>query len=639
MNTSQLNSFIDYLKNLQCHMCGIDSTKIRIVKDRPFEAFVKNINDLIIFINENKDIFISYFNKVDTKTQLFPFDIICGIIIQKIEDVSKYKLDSYFRPMDLADDSHFIDRFNILLESNSSIYNNLYVNLNNFLNSKLIVAFKILKKLSDYHKTLIILGPNGSGKTSFANFLRNADNHIKVIPADKPIRAVGHIPTHYSSTLDTYSDEVFSKDCFGRELLQKLIIAICSEHDDISRDDRRTGNKTRSKFEMIKDIFESFFDIELLDNNFSKKHIMAKKKGVAEPYEFNNMSEGERVAFFYIATTIVAPSQSFILVDEPENHLNPAIYNKIWDRLIKERQDCQFIFISHTMEFINARQDFELIKIKNFVFPDKFEFESFGDSLENIDPNFLVEIVGSRKPILFCEGNKTSFDYKVYEILFGNDYTIIPAGTCNSVINHVKALHPYIEKLNNLKAVGIIDSDLKNHQDKEMLLKDSIYTLDCNEIEMLLVDEIIFKAVAEHLFQETNIFDNFKQVFFEKLKERKDHILARIIKHKIDNILHNSFIDDKKNRSKEELKSNINSIVNEIDIDHLWKEYDEELSNIISDNDFDKALRYCCLGHNEIIGGLCNRLLPDYANQALGILSVRPDLQKIIKKKYIGVDI
>lgn len=92
----------------------------------------KNINDLIIFINENKDIFISYFNKVDTKTQLFPFDIICGIIIQKIEDVSKYNLDSYFRPMYLADDSHFIDKFNTLLESNNSIYNKLYVNLNIF---------------------------------------------------------------------------------------------------------------------------------------------------------------------------------------------------------------------------------------------------------------------------------------------------------------------------------------------------------------------------------------------------------------------------------------------------------------------------------------------------------------------------
>ena len=75
------------------------------------------------------------------------------------------------------------------------------------------------------------------------------------------------------------------------------------------------------------------------------------------------MSDGERAAFFYISTVVAAPNQSFIVVDEPENHLNPAIYNKIWDRLIEIRTDCQFIFISHTMDFISARSNYELVKI------------------------------------------------------------------------------------------------------------------------------------------------------------------------------------------------------------------------------------------------------------------------------------
>ena len=79
------------------------------------------------------------------------------------------------------------------------------------------------------------------------------------------------------------------------------------------------------------------------------------------------MSDGKRVAFFYISTVVAAPDRSFIIVDEPENHLTPAVYNKTRDKLIEIREDCQFIFISHTIDFVSARSNYELVKIKNFV--------------------------------------------------------------------------------------------------------------------------------------------------------------------------------------------------------------------------------------------------------------------------------
>ena len=44
-------------------------------------------------------------------------------------------------------------------------------------------SFKILRYLDGHDKTLIIVGPNGSGKTSLANYLKKLDTHVKVIPA------------------------------------------------------------------------------------------------------------------------------------------------------------------------------------------------------------------------------------------------------------------------------------------------------------------------------------------------------------------------------------------------------------------------------------------------------------------------
>ena len=189
------------------------------------------------------------------------------------------------------------------------------------------------------------------------------------------------------------------------------------------------------------------------------------------------MSDGERVAFFYIATVVAAPKQSFIIVDEPENHLNPAIYNKIWDKLIAVRNDCQFIFISHTMDFINARSNFELVKIKNFIRPNKFEFEFLGNALEDIPAEVIVDIVGSRKPLLFCEGSKNDYDYKIYEKLFGDQYTVIPTGNCLSVENSVEACNMHATTYSIQSAIGIIDSDLKSAEEIERLKAKKVYTL------------------------------------------------------------------------------------------------------------------------------------------------------------------
>lgn len=288
------------------------------------------------------------------------------------------------------------------------------------------------------------------------------------------------------------------------------------------------------------------------------------------------------------------------------------------------------------MEFINARTNFELVKIKNFIYPDQFEFEFFGDSLDDISQEFLVEVIGSRKPILFCEGDKACFDYKIYEILFGNKYTIIPTGNCTTVINSVESCNKLANMCSIQCAIGIIDSDLKSQGEIDRLKSKHIYTLKCNEIEMILIDEIIFKKVLNHVFKSEDVFDMFKDKFFQKLDERKEYLIRRIVKTKVDEKLHSSIIDDRTNQTKEALISNLNSIHSEIDIDGLWESTGAILTGIILNRDYDLALQCCCLEHKEIINGLCNQFIRDYADIALGILKYDKDTLNAIKEKYFS---
>ena len=599
--------------------------------------FIDAFNVLVEFVEDDKNINVLNESEIKNDTDIQPLDNISKNILLKLQEIElllKKEIFDYLRPEN--NPSQDGTRVAVRQIHNSRELDSLKNKIKDQGFKNILSAFNILKHLHGHYKTLIILGPNGSGKTSLANHIKGVDNHVKVIPASKPIMATGYMPSIYNTTIENFNNEIYAGGILKEDLLQKLIVGICSEHDSKARKYYDTGVKEGdTTYEKVKRIFDDFFEVKLDNSSFGDKKIKAKKGG-APSFDFNNMSDGERVAFFYIATVIAAPKKSFIIVDEPENHLNPAIYNKIWDRLIVERNDCQFVFISHTMEFINARSNFELVKIKSFVRPNKFEFEFLGDTLDSIQSEFIVEIVGSRKPILFCEGSKADYDYKIYENLFGNGYTVIPTGNCASVENSVDACNMHATTYSIQSAIGIIDSDLKSAEEIERLRAKKVFSLKCNEIEMLLLDEAIFKKVLHQIYKPETEFEAFKVAFFNKLNERKQHIVKRLVKTQIDEKLRSSIIDDKNNKTKDEIKANLENIFNGLDVDALWTACDAKITDIIARKDYEEALRYCCLEHTEIIVGVGKRFVNDYATIALGVLGENQELSSHIRTKYFS---
>ena len=86
----------------------------------------------------------------------------------------------------------------------------------------------------------------------------------------------------------------------------------------------------------------------------------------------------------------------------------------------------------------------------------------------------------------------------------------------------------------------------------ERLKNKKVFSLKCNEIEMLLLDEAIFKKVLRQIFKPENVFDEFKTAFFGKLNERKQYIIRFIKRHLLVYLI---FLNNKKEQQNEHLEN------------------------------------------------------------------------------------
>lgn len=494
----------------------------------------------------------------------------------------------------------------------------------------------LILKITKGDEKIILIGGNGSGKSSLADYLKKSFLFdVIVFPAQKylflesdheisytkdRVQAFQHQRQAKANTRDT------------EKALIRNIRAIANNHINIVYTADKLSMKEREKtlFDKFKNIFEELIpEIELsIDTNYRTIYPSKNER----KYSFDQMSEGERVIAMYISELLLAKENSYIIVDEPESHLNIATINKLWDLLCGERNDCKFIFISHNIDFINSRGDIHLVWCKSFTHPNEWVLEEILDT-QDIPVDLITEIVGSKKPIIFCEGKKNSLDYRVYSNLFMKTHTIYPVENHKDVINYTKA-YEKISIFKNQKAYGIIDGDLTNDQNEEELKKAKIIVLPFNEIEMFLLDENIILAVLSESYTSEEVerkILKFKEEFIKKVKNSVDKIILNKLKKEIDTRLEKEKI--KKFGTYNELEESFKEVI-DIPLNSLKEKYTKELNEIIAEENYSGLLRWCSL-KTEISKGLANSILEEnYLNKAIFRLTKKEELKQELREKY-----
>ncbi len=226
-------------------------------------------------------------------------------------------------------------------------------------------------------------------------------------------------------------------------------------------------------------------------------------------YKPERMSDSEKLVFYLIAAVLYAPENSLLVIEEPETLLHDSIKNLLWDKIEELRPDCSYIYLTHDIDFALSRRTGKRLWIRSYDADMQIWDYELIENNRSLPEELYMEVLGSRKPILFIEGTETtSIDNRLYSLVFP-DYMIKSMGGCQKVIETTKAFGQ-LKDFHNLESMGIVDRDRRTEGEIRYLNEQHIFVPNVAEVENLLMLEDVIRTVAARLMKDPD--DVFNQV-------------------------------------------------------------------------------------------------------------------------------
>ena len=269
--------------------------------------------------------------------------------------------------------------------------------------------------------------------------------------------------------------------------------------------------------------------------------------------------------------------------------MHNSIKTYLWDELEKLRPDCTFVYLTHDIDFAASRTNSERVWIRSFDADKKIWDYQIIERNEGFPEGLYLEILGSRKPILFIEGTNTnSIDSRLYPLIFP-DYLVKPMGGCQKVIETTKAFSQ-LKDFHMLDSMGIVDRDRRTKGEIDYLRKQHIFVPNVAEVENLLMLEHVIKTVAKRLMKNADeVFDQVKNNVIHLFEKDLDTQVILHAKHLVRKKLETSM--DRKICTKEELANHVERIRDNIDVERIYETIRQEFNNYIHTKDYQNILR------------------------------------------------
>lgn len=365
----------------------------------------------------------------------------------------------------------------------------------------------------DNEAPIVILGPNGSGKTRLAQKIAQS-NQVSAIGAQRrtwvqdslPVQEEGVLRGHVANQLNSWRQNAWR----ATEEIDFVLSRLIQEHTDLLTKRNEEAIASNSRLEPLKDaklillqeLWNRLFPGRKLEiGGFFPKVKRLDGAESAPSYNLRQMSDGERTAL-YMAARVLTAEQPVILVDEPELHMHSRLAVQFWDEAQRLRQDCRFVYITHDLAFTLSRRGARVLIAKT-------DQQTENILVHGLPSSVAAEVLGAAtlpfhaKRIFFFEGEKgKGFASEFFAAWFdGNETFAVPAGDRNAVCSAVSGL----------KTVGIVAADIIGLVDRDYYSDDvlnatpaGVNVLPVHEIESVLCDSKVIDALAAHLGKTSN---------------------------------------------------------------------------------------------------------------------------------------
>ena len=443
-------------------------------------------------------------------------------------------------------------------------------------------------------KTTIIIGANGSGKTRLAVYLEDKlGEKAHRIAAHRALNLnpnVDKIPETKARQYLTYGGSGNGISISNRKYYRwdnkaptsllndfdRLLQYLFAQQNNLAVENHQKRNhgeeiiNSKTKLDILQEVWERLLPLKKL--HITADDIRVYSIGIeSADYSASEMSDGERAVFYILGQVLSANEGSILIFDEPELHIHKSIISNLWDEIEKLRPDCSFLMITHDIEFAATRVAKKYV-VRNYYSDPAWDISEIPDS--ELDEQTITLILGSRNPILFVEGDKTSLDMETYRLCYP-EWTVIPKGACKDVIQAVSSLRKLNEDMPilNIKCAGIVDRDTRDSSQIQELEEQGIKVLPCSEIENIFsLSSVAHKVLEIEGFAGDELInkkEQFKASLLDYIKkelsdDKLEEFVVKRIHRRIDNFLKKIDLSDvqNSNKIKDKLISALSNLTN-----------------------------------------------------------------------------
>lgn len=365
-------------------------------------------------------------------------------------------------------------------------------------------------------KALFVLGANGVGKSTLMHKIYEQNfkyakrilahrqtwfqtNSIEITEQAKKqteanIKSIDcHISSRWKDDFSVLRPSISFFDLINAQNVRARNIADAVDNDEMIAAKLLSNNQ--SSIQIINELFK-ISNIPIVIT-LEKDGIFASKNG-SESYSISELSDGERNALLICSDVLTSDINQLIIIDEPERHLHRSIISPLLSSLFLKRKDCVFVVSTHDTFLPLGHPEASILLLRSCQWNGKYikswDANFLEEEEDKIPSSIKHEILGSKKNILYVQGEHDTLETQIYSIIYPT-VTVIPKGCCIQVEKAVDGIK-VSEKLHWLNVYGLIDAKQRNKLQIKILNDKGIAAISCYTVDALYYNLYTVNRVA-----------------------------------------------------------------------------------------------------------------------------------------------